>query len=162
MGEGLKKRDKTRDQIDQQCWSILAARTPFPGKPQGFERSGRPANFHELALAVEAYEDFDHAWSEFLHEFYRYKTTDFFAVEPPVQFPPGRRALLAAVAEALSIRFDLPVPEWTQKPEYTLAEPWDPNAEFYPGMSIEERMSYASPVFRKHNVVFKERSLIAL
>ena len=87
---------------------------------------------------------------------------DFFAVEPPARFSPGRRALLAGVAETLSTRFNLPVPDWTQKSEYTLAEPWDPSAELFPGVSIEERMTYASPVFRKHNVVFKERSLIVL
>lgn len=151
-----------RDELDKQAWAVLAERTPFTGKPEGFERSGRPANFAELAVAIEEYGSYSHAWSEFLHEFYRYKIPDFFAVEPPAHFSPGRRALLAAVAEALCTRFGLPVPAWVQKPEYTLAEPWDPNAEFYPGMSIEERMSYASPVFQKHNVVFKERSLIVL
>jgi hypothetical protein len=70
--------------------------------------------------------------------------------------------LLAAEAEALLTRFELPVPEWTQKPEYTLAESWDLFADLHPGMSIEERMSYASPIFRKRNAVFKERSLIVL
>ena len=153
---------KTRNQFDQQAWSVLAFRTPFSGKPKGFECSGCPANFVELAEAEEAYGNFEHAWSEFLHEFYRHKAADFFAFEPPVQFSVGRRALLAGVAEALSIRFGLPVPAWVQKPEYMLREPWDPSAELHPGMSIEERMSYASPVFRKHNVVFKERSLIVL
>jgi hypothetical protein len=153
---------KTRDEIDQKAWAILAARTPSAGKPEGFARSGRPANFEELAVAEESYGDYSHAWSEYLHEFYRFKTVDFFAVEPPARFSPGRRALLAGVAEALSTRFNLPVPDWTQKSEYTLAEPWDPSAELSPGVSIEERMTYASPVFRKHNVVFKERSLIVL
>jgi hypothetical protein len=153
---------KRRDQLDKQCWAILAARTPFTGKPEGFARSGRPANFQELAVATEDYGDFEHAWSEFLHEFYRYKTPDFFAIEPPESVPLKRRALLAGVAEALSTRFGLPVPEWTQKPEYFLSEPWDPNAEWYPGMSAEERMPFASPAFRRRNVVFKERSLIAL
>lgn len=153
---------KTRAEIDQKCWAILAARTPFAGKPEGFMHSGHPANFRELADAEESYGDYGHAWSEFLHEFYRYKTVDFLAVEPPAQFSPGRRALLAGVADALSIRFGLPVPEWTQRPEYTLAEPWDPSAELYPGMPVEERISYASPVFQKRNVVFRERSLIVL
>jgi hypothetical protein len=158
----VRRSRNTRAEIDKKAWVILAERTPSTGKPDGFARSGRPANFQELADAEESYGDYSHAWSEFLHEFYRFKTADFFAIEPPTLFSPGRRALLAGVAEALCTRFGLPVPEWTSKPEYTLNEPWDPSEEMAAVMPIEERMTYASPVFRKRNVVFKERYLIAL
>lgn len=69
--------------------------------------------------------DHELAWSEFLHEFFRYKQASFFAVPPPRTFSPQRRALLAGVAEYLSERYSLPVPDWVHDPQYTLPELWD-------------------------------------
>lgn len=53
---------------------------------------------------------------------------------------PRRRALLAGVAEYLSERYGLPVPEWVKEPEYFLDDMWDPWEDICPAM--EETRPY--------------------
>lgn len=153
---------KLREQTDTNSWETLSLRQPMTSEPEGYAASGRPANFIDLSKMFEEIDDFDHAWSEFLHEFYRYKRLDFFTKPPTNSLPVERQVFLAAAAEALCTRFNLPIPEWTQNPAYTLPEPWDPDAFWYTDVPLASRMAGASPIFLKHNVIFAERGLIAL
>ncbi len=153
---------KTRAEMDQAAWAIIEASAPSNAEPLGYEASGRPANFVELGQMVQETEDWERCWSEFRHEFFRYKTEGFFSLPAPSTFSIERRAFLAAAAEALCRRFDLPVPSWTQEAVYTLQEPWDPVGFWYPDVPFTSRVAASSPVFLKHNVVFAERGLIAL
>jgi len=108
--------------------------------------------------------DFELSWSEFCHEFYRYKGASFFAVEPPKSFSPERRAMLAGVAEYLSIRFDLPVPDWTSHPEYYLDHIWDPREDILPDIEQyrDEHRTRSHEAFLKRNIIFETRGLISL
>lgn len=153
----MRRMTMMRNQIDQAAWATPGVPDPFAGRPEGFECSGPSRQLPRARCRYGGIRGLRTRTERILHEFYPYKTADFFAVEPPVQFSIERR-----VADAHSTRFGLPVPEWARKPDYALAKPWDPSSELHPGMLIEERISYASPAFRKRNVVFKERSLIAL
>jgi len=64
---------------------------------------------------------------DFLDDFYAADNRQRPALfaEPPAQ-PPDRRwaAYLAAAIEVLCARYDLPVPEWTQRPAYFLDRAW--------------------------------------
>jgi hypothetical protein len=90
-----------------------------------------------------------------------------------VTFSLERRAWLAAVAEYLSLRFHLPVPDWTEEPEYFLseAEEWDFEetesfgwAEMRLDLSDsrEARRIKSDPAFRKRRIIFQSRGLIIL
>jgi hypothetical protein len=155
---------KTRAELDQLAWAIIEEQTPRKGLPPGYAASGRPSNFQELADMIAATGDFELAWSEFCHEFYRYKSASFFAVEPPKSFSPERRAMLAGVAEYLSDRFGLPVPEWTSHREFFLDHVWDPWEDILPDMEQyrDERRARSHPAFLKRNVIYEPRNLISL
>jgi hypothetical protein len=73
-----------------------------------------------------------------------------------------RRALLAAVAEPLCTRFGLPGAALDAEDRVHAGRAMRPIRGAASGDVEEERMSYASPVYRKRNVVFKERSLIVI
>jgi len=113
---------------------------------------------------VEATGDFELSWSEFRHEFYRYKSASFFSVEPPNSFSVEDRALLAGAAEYLSIRFGLQVPEWASHPEYFLDHVWDPWEDIVPDIEQyrDERRAGSHEAFLKRNVIFETRGLISL
>jgi len=153
-----------RAQLDRIAWETIHSRAPFTGAPSGLAKSNRPSNYRELGELMDQDGDFAFAWSEFLHEFYRYKTASFFAELPPTNLSPGYRAMLAGAAEYLSRRFDLPVPEWTDRPEFFLTEEWDILGEILPDVEQyrEERRARADEAFLKRNVIFESRSLIAL
>jgi hypothetical protein len=95
-------------------------------RPPGYERSFRPANYRELGQKITDTGDFELSWSEFLHEFYRYRTEEFFDERSPEFLSPGWKALLAGVAEFLSQEFSLTPPDWVNDPQYILRELWDP------------------------------------
>jgi len=91
----------------------------------------------------------------------------FFAVEPPASLPTKERAFLAAMTEFLCHEFDLPVPAWTEKPEYFLAEEWDyvTDLEEFPEAlrdRVAKRRERATPEFRRHNIIFEAQGLIRL
>ncbi len=111
---------------------------------------------------VEDLKDWEHSWSEFLHEFYNYKQPSFFDEPSPKSLSLEQQAFLAAAAESLCCRFNIPVPAWTQEAQYSLAEPWDPSAFWYPDVPLTSRIAASSPIFLKHNVLFPDRGLIAL
>jgi hypothetical protein len=68
-----------------------------------------------------------------MHEFCRYKIASFFSEEPPPNMSPGFRGWLAGVAELMCLEFDLkPIPEWISRPEFFLAEEFDPGSKFFP------------------------------
>ena len=108
--------------------------------------------------------DFEQAWSEFLHEFFRYRTASFFAEPPPKFLSRGLRAILAGTAEYLSKEFNLPVPAWTEEPEYFLPEIWAPWTDMGLDMKEfeEERKAKSHECFLRRNVIFASRDLITL
>ena len=98
----------SRKRLDAIAWKTIHEQGSRDYPPPGVTASGRPSNFAEYAELAERW-DPELAWSEFLHEFYRYKQASFLAVPPPKSLPRNR-ALLAGVAEFLSQEFGLPVP----------------------------------------------------
>ena len=84
---------KKRAEIDELVWRTIEETPPQAGSPPGYDVSGRPANFRELFVMTMETEDFERSWSEFLHEFYRFKRPSFFETEPPPSFRPKHRAL---------------------------------------------------------------------
>lgn len=155
---------KTRSELDALAWKIIEDAPVQQGNPVGYAASGRPANFEELVAMTEHTGDFERSWSEFLHEFYRFKAASFFAVAPPASFKPERRAWLAGVAEYLSQRFSLLPPAWLSGEEFFLAEPWDSWEEMVPDIEQyrEERRARSHIAFLRRNVIFEPRGLIAL
>lgn len=153
----------TRARLDAIAWGVIDKTAARSTPPSGLAASGRPANYGELAELTARW-DPELAWSEFLHEFFRYKQPGFFAVPPPRSFSPQRRALLAGVAEYLSQRYGLPVPAWVRDGEFFLAELWDPWEDLCPDMEETRpgRTERTPEAFLKRGVVFEARNLITL
>lgn len=158
---------KIRARNDALVWRAIHSR-PVPGHDRfGLEHSGRSGDFEELGRAVERGEVFGYAFAHFLDEFYLFRRPSFFAKEPPVAFPPRRRAFLAGVAEYLSNQFDLDPPEWIGKPEYFLSEEWDYVSDFeeFPEElrdRIDERRARATPEFLRRGIIYEARNLLRL
>lgn len=155
----------TRADLDQTAWrTIHQASVVRDRQPAGYAASFRPANYKELGQKITDTGDFELSWSEFLHEFYRFRTASFFVQRPPAFLSPGWQALLAGAAEFLSEEFGLPVPEWVNDPQYTLPEPWDPWEDLVPDVEQyrDGRIAKSHPSFLKRNVVFESRNLIVL
>jgi hypothetical protein len=151
--------------IDKIAWKVMHDQVPVQGDPPGLADSRRPSNFQELGDLMQQNDDFELSWSEFLHEFLRYKQVSFFAVPPPKVFSPGMRSMLAGAAEFMCTEFGLPIPEWVNEPEFTMPEPFEPYGWMYTGESEDDhqrRIAKAHPIFLKHNVVFASRNLITV
>jgi hypothetical protein len=152
-----------RARLDAIAWEVLDNKVASSDTPAGLAASGRPANYVEFA-ELAARKDYEHAWSEFLHEFFRYKQASFFAVPPPRSLSPQRRALLAGVAEYLSNRYGLPLAGWVNEPEFFLDDLWDPWEDL--GEFMEEgrpfRIEHSPEAFLRRNVVYEDRNLITL
>lgn len=112
---------------------MIHGNAPRAATPPGLAASGRPCNYAELAELSERWDE-ELAWSEFLHEFFRYKSASFFAVPPLASVRTEQAALLAGVAEFLSLKFGLVVPAWVNEPEFFLADVWDPWEDICPDM----------------------------
>jgi hypothetical protein len=153
----------TRPQLDAIAWEVLDKTAGRSTPPPGLAASGRPCNFEELA-ELSARWDYELAWSEFLHDFFRYKQASFFDVPPPRSFSLQRRALLAGVFEYLCERYGLPVPEWVRDSRFTLPEMWDPWEDLCPDMeeTRPERIVRTPKAFLKRRVVYEARKLITL
>jgi hypothetical protein len=152
---------------DALAWRAIHARDYPQTEPRGLKRSGRPANYPELGEAIAVGQDRSYAFAHFLDEFYLFRRASFFAAEPPKESPVKYRVFLAAVAEYLSHEFGLPVPEWTEKPEYFLSEEWDwvaDDASFPEALKnrIDRRRERATPEFRRRNILYEGRNLIRL
>jgi hypothetical protein len=159
------KRRPTRADIDAIAWHTIKTAHVFTNGPSGYTECGRPANYAELGQMIADLDgDFEHAWSEFLHEFCRYRTAGFFSEPPPKMLSPGWRAILAGSAEFLSKEFSLPVPGWSEEPEYFLPEIWDPVSDL--GLDVKEfeevRKAQSHECFLRRNVLFGTRNLITL
>jgi hypothetical protein len=116
---------------------------------------------------AEGGQEYGYAFAHFLDEFYLFRRGSFFTEEPPRSFSPRERAFLAAVAEFLSQEFGLPLPAWTEKPEYFLLEEWDwvSDIEGFPEalrVRIDGRRERATPAFRRRNILYEGRNLIRL
>lgn len=81
-------------------------------------------NYRDLWEVAQA-ADFPHAWSEFLHGFFNWKDAEAFAFPPPAGLGQEWCAILAGAAEYLCHRYGLPVPAWTEKPQYFLTGPFE-------------------------------------
>jgi hypothetical protein len=143
------------------AWQTIHSRAPLVIR----EDTGRRArDYQEIEVKLKAGVDFEHAWSDFLHAFYAYKTASFFAYPSPPSLSVEWQALLAGAAEWLSAEFGLPHPKWTDQPQYFLSEPWDPTQELGIGMSrhIPDKLARSPEAFRRRNIAFLSRNLIAL
>ncbi|GEM_PF-1429188 len=161
-----------RSHTDGIAWATIDAHIP-PLRPEGY-RSSRPSNYQELWEAVQAYQPhpndsdappwmwpaFEHAWSNFLHEFFYWRLADFFAVPPSAELGPERCAMLAGSAEYLCHRYDLDVPEWVADHRFQLPHLQD----FYPENPATRfaRCQRAAPEFLSLNLIFEARNLITL
>jgi hypothetical protein len=110
------------------AWATIDARVPSTSDHTGLAKSGR-ANFAELEQQLRFGMDYGYAFSEFLDELYLFRRPNFFAQALSGYFSAGQRAFLAATAAYLSNRFGLPVPDWVHRPEFVLAEEWDPGRQ---------------------------------
>lgn len=154
----------SRARLDEVAWETLHARPKPASPPLGLAKGSRPANYSELGDLIASGVDFEIAWGEFLHEFFRYRAPSFFAYPSPGNISPEYRALLAGVAEFLSKEFELPVPIWVFGPEYYLDHEWDILSEELPDVEQyrEERRARSHDAFLRRNVIFEPRNLITL
>ena len=136
-------------EFDELVWRSIHEVTPHPSDDRGQEKKGRPTNYEEVSAMMEQGGNWELVISGFLHEFNFSRTKDFFEKEPSQWFSCEMRAWFAGMAEFLCHRFSLPVPEWTEKPEYFLPEPW--------GKSQDDT---GEPEFRRRNIGYNPRHLI--
>ncbi len=178
-GDRLKTRQTARERravLDRAAWATIDS--SLPALPREECRTRRPSNYEEMWEAVEAYvphsDDalplpgtwpaFEHAFSEFLHEFYGSRRASHFSVAPPDGFGTERCALLAGVADYLCRRYDLDLPGWIGDPRYCLQALWDPLEDICPDLrpTRYRRCQMSEPEFLRRNVVFEARNLITL
>jgi hypothetical protein len=141
---------------DQIAWESIHAR---PKMTPSKSRDNRAEDYRELEEHLKAGVPFEIAWGNFLHAFYDFKDASFFAFPPPTSLSPGWQAILAGAAEWLSQEFGLPKPVWVNDPKYFLPSPWDPWGLCE---DFETEMAELEEPFRKRNVLFEARNLIAL
>jgi len=63
--------------LDEVAWDVIKSAKVQEGTLSGYALSGRPANFIELYQCADDWAKFELAYSEFLHEFYRYRMPVF-------------------------------------------------------------------------------------
>lgn len=114
----------------------------------------RPRSLREVALWGKEMGDIDAFLREFLDEFYvekdAAKRTEMLLDEPALSDNPKSNAYLAAVAEHLSFRYLLTVPEWVLQPERFLHRP------FFPGglESLKATFLVESPTAFRRRMIF--------
>jgi hypothetical protein len=86
----------------------------------------RPATLEDVAARTLKGEAFDPLLREFLDEFY---LADGLAkaaavARAPAPIAPIQDAYLGAVAEHLALKYELPIPSWTEEPHRFLARPF--------------------------------------
>lgn len=142
--------------LDQIAWKTIHDRPKMVlANAKGF----RSLNYRQMGEKLAAGAEFELVWSDFLHAFFDYKDPLFFAHPPPNSLSPGWQAILAGAAEWLCEEFDLAKPDWLADPRYTLPSPWDP---WYLCQDFDTALAEVEKPFRKRNVVFEARNLIAL
>jgi hypothetical protein len=150
-----------RDKIDRIAWQTIHSRLP---RPLESARGLRAMDYRFLDEKLRVGVDFEHAWSDFLHAFFDFRTASFFTYPSPLSLSPQWQAVLAGAAEWLSGEFGLPHPAWTDEAKYFLAVPWDPSEDLGLDMSefIADRLARSPEAFRKRNIAFLSRNLISL
>jgi hypothetical protein len=113
-----------RQETDDKVWELMAkAKRVRTAWRDSVWEGGRPQTFAQMGDAMRAGVDWEIAWGDWRHEFIARKDPRCLAEEPPEWFPPERRILLAGVAEVLARIYQLPKPDWVEKPEYFAPEP---------------------------------------
>lgn len=149
----------TRDEI---AWKSIHDR---PVVKMGPDQGWRSRSYADLESRLQLGQDWDTIWSDFLHAFYDHRDASFFAHPSPASLPVEMQAWLAGVAEFLSADFHLPHPVWTDDSRYFLSASWDPWEEAV-GLDMSafrvEKVARSPEAFRKRNIAYLSRGLIAV
>ena len=122
----------------------------------------RPKTLAEVAALAAQGDSFDRCLANFLDEFYAAPNAAALAAAPALLGPQvgdlGRvqDAYIAATAEELARRFDLPQPDWTVGESRQLRRPWfaTPLAALRAVLLLE-----SPPAFRSRNLFVSENAL---
>ena len=153
------KCEVANQRLDDIAWKTIHESATIPMPEYGY----RPRNYAELEQRLQSGVDFEDAWSDFRHAFFAHKDASFFSHPSPPSLSIEWQAVLAGAAEWLSAEFGLPHPVWTDECRYFLPEPWDVWEEIIgTNEFLDEHMAKSPEAFRKRNVAFLSRNLIAL
>ncbi len=121
-----------------------------------------PKTLADVAQLAARGESFDLSLRNFLDEFYAHPTGNAIASEPePLaqkvpDLGPVEDAYLAATAEWLAWKFNLPLPDWTRAEQRSLRRPWFAS----PLASLRALLLLESPAaFRSRNLFVSENAL---
>ena len=122
----------------------------------------RPKSLAEVAMLTVNGSSFDLNFANFLDEFYFRPNADALLPEPPLLAPHNENigaiqdAYLAAAAEELARKFDLPWPTWSNRDERKLHRPWFASqlASLRAVLILE-----SPPGFRSRNLFVSENAL---
>ena len=122
----------------------------------------RPKTLAEVAQLTAAGDSFDRCLASFLDDFYEAPAAAALAQEPALLAPLfgglGRiqDAYLAATAEELAQRFNVPLPNWTESEARKLRQPWFAS----PLAALRAVLLLESPAaFRSRNLFVSENAL---
>lgn len=149
--------------IAERAWKLIMERPPahMPDR-RGIFRSGRPENYVELEYQMGVGARWEYAFPSFLDEFYLHRDARFFAEPPSNYFPQQRRVFLAAVAEYLCHRFNLPVPAWVSEPEFNTPFKIRVDLGGGPAETREQRWTETPLEFASRNMIYDPSGLIRL
>jgi hypothetical protein len=122
----------------------------------------RPKTLAEVAALAAQGDSFDRCLANFLDEFYAAPNAAALAAAPALLVPRFgelghiQDAYLAATAEELARRFELPQPDWTDGEDRQLRRPWfaTPLAALRAVLLLE-----SPPAFRARNLFVSENAL---
>jgi hypothetical protein len=122
----------------------------------------RPKTLAEVAQLTLSGDSFDRCLANFLDEFYIAPEATGLNESPELLAPKFgdlgqvRDAYLAACAEELARRYNLPLPSWTESPDRKLRRPWfaSPLASLRAVLILE-----SPPGFRARNLFVSENAL---
>lgn len=121
------------------------------------KKYARPRNLVEVIEQGNIHGDMGAALREFLDEFYiercPEKRTQMLALEPPLTGVEHRDAYIGAVAEHLSRRYKLPIPEWVEGEGRFLKR------SYYPAglESLKAICLVESPIAFRRRMIFVDR-----
>lgn len=116
--------------------------------------AGRPRSLKEVVALGEKHGEMDSFIREFLDEFYTGRNSveceAMLGEEPPLVEEDRTNAYLAAVAEHLTLRNHLDVPEWALRSERFLKRPFSPCGP----ESLKATMLVESPTAFRRRMIF--------